>query len=76
MYEQTREHFEKSAGVTPHDVLVLRGGFTQFQTKFRVSVHLSQIVIVRKVMTLKTSTTQSSLRTGTQTFGLQNGVDI
>ncbi|ETW81626.1 hypothetical protein HETIRDRAFT_417717 [Heterobasidion irregulare TC 32-1] len=35
IYAETRDNLQKEGQDKPHDVLVLRGGFTEFQEKFR-----------------------------------------
>lgn len=37
IYSETRDNLQIAGKDQPHDVCILRGGFTEFQAKFRVS---------------------------------------
>jgi hypothetical protein len=66
IYQETRHGYEKATKVTPHEVLILRGGFAEFQAKFKVGdlplVEETEPKFVPRM-------TRCLWRTGTRTFG-------
>src|SRR5262245_8917858 len=68
IYQETRHHYEKATKVTPHEVLILRGGFSDFQAKFKVG-DLPRVEEDELNQSLSPRMIPCLLRTGIRTIG-------
>ena len=72
IYEETRRNILQGKDID-HEVIVLQGGFAQFQARYKVSP-IARAECVHHAPP-PNRTTQPSWRTGIRTFGSQSGVE-
>jgi len=74
VYEETRRNILQGKDIH-HEVIVLQGGFSQFQAKYKVSPIARAECVHDAPPPPSHRTTQPLWRTGIRTFGRQSGAD-